>query len=203
MTRWTDAVGEGSAERYAERFTALEASGADVHGQADFCEGLVPPGALVLDAGCGTGRVSIELSRRGFRCVGVDVDSSMIEHARRVAPANRWLERDLATLDLPERFDLIVAAGNVIPLLAAGTEAQTVRKLTAHLEADGVLVTGFGLDAAHLPLASASFGLVDYDSWCEQAGLSLIDRFATWDRLPYTGGGYAVSVHRRSVNPPA
>jgi len=52
---------------------------------------------------------------------------------RRVAPANRWLERDLATLDLPERFDLIVAAGNVIPLLAAGTEAQTVRKLTAHL----------------------------------------------------------------------
>ena len=101
-----------------------------------------------------------------------------------------------------ERFDLIVAAGNVIPLLAAGTEAQTVRKLTAHLEADGVLVTGFGLDAAHLPLASASFGLVDYDSWCEQAGLSLIDRFAAWDRLPYTGGGYAVSVHRRSVNPP-
>ena len=197
MTRWTDAVGEGSAERYAERFTALEASGADVHGEADFCEGLVPPGALVLDAGCGTGRVSIELSRRGFRCVGVDVDSSMIEHARRVAPANRWLERDLATLDLPERFDLVLAAGNVIPLLAPGTEAQTVHRVTAHLAEGGVLVAGWGLDVAHLPLESVPFGLAEYDGWCGEAGLALVARFTTWDREPYTGGGYAVTVHRR------
>jgi len=200
MTRWRDAVGEGSAERYAERFAALAASGADVHGEARFCEELVPPGALVLDAGCGTGRVAIELSRRRFRCVGVDVDPSMIEHARLAAPDNQWIQQDLTTLDLPDRFDLVLAAGNVIPLLAPGTEAPTLRRLTAHLAAGGVLVAGFGLDAAHLPLESAPFGLVEYDGWCEEAGLELVARFATWGGQPFTGGGYAVSVHRRIAN---
>ncbi|MEU1696760.1 SAM-dependent methyltransferase, partial [Streptomyces hirsutus] len=32
---------------------------------------------------------------------------------------------------------------------------------------------------------------------CAVAGLTLVDRFATWDAAPYDGGGYAVSVHRR------
>ncbi|MBA2445244.1 MAG: class I SAM-dependent methyltransferase [Nocardioidaceae bacterium] len=199
MTRWTDAVGEASAERYAERFTALAASGADVHGEASFCEQLAPPGAHVLDAGCGTGRVAIELSRRGFRCVGVDVDSSMISHARRAAPDISWVEQDLTTLHLPERFDLVLAVGNVIPLLAPGTEAATLVQLAAHVDDGGVLVTGLGLDPAHLPLESAPFGLVEYDAWCEQAGLLLVDRFATWDRQPYGGGCYAVSVHHRGM----
>ncbi len=202
MTRWSDAVGEGSAERYAERFATLAASGGDVHGEARFCEELAPPGARILDAGCGTGRVAIELSRRGFHCVGVDVDSSMIEHARRVAPDLHWVQQDLASLDLAEDFDLIVAAGNVIPLLAGGTEAEALRRFAAHLAPDGMVVTGLGLDPAHLPLPSAPFGLAQYDGWCEQVGFELVDRFATWDRLPYTGGGYAVSVHRRGYKTP-
>ena len=48
-------------QRYAERFDRLEASGASVHGEADFVAALHP--ASVLDAGCGTGRVGIELGR--------------------------------------------------------------------------------------------------------------------------------------------
>lgn len=200
MTRWTDAVGEDRGQRYAQRFATLEASGADVHGEARFCETLVPPGALVLDAGCGTGRVGIELSRTGRHCVGVDADRSMLEQAKRADPAIRWLEQDLAALDLVERFDLILTAGNVIPLLTAGTEAQTVSRLAAHLNPQGVLVSGFGLEALSLPLASAPFGLAEYDGWCEEAELELVARFATWDRQPYDGGGYAISVHRSSGN---
>ncbi|GGL25682.1 class I SAM-dependent methyltransferase [Planomonospora parontospora] len=94
-------------------------------------------------------------------------------------------------------FDLVVAAGNVIPLLAPGTEARAVRRLAALLRPGGLLVAGFGLDAAHLPLASATVGLTEYDAWCEAAGLVLERRMATWDGDPYDGGGYAVSVHRR------
>ena len=40
----------------------------------------------VLDAGCGTGRVAIELARRGIEVVGVDADPDMLERARRRAP---------------------------------------------------------------------------------------------------------------------
>ncbi|MBB2915147.1 SAM-dependent methyltransferase [Streptosporangium becharense] len=96
-------------------------------------------------------------------------------------------------------FDLVVAAGNVIPLLAPGTEARAVAGLAALLRPGGLLVSGFGLDAAHLPLASAPVGLADYDAWCEAAGLTPLRRLATWEGAPYDGGGYAVSIHLRAA----
>ena len=41
------------------------------------------------------------------------------------------------------------------------------------------------------------YGIDDWDGACEAAELDLADRFATWSRDPFTGGDYAVSVHRR------
>jgi SAM-dependent methyltransferase len=196
MTRWTEAAGDDSGERYAQRFSELASSGASVHGEADFCSHLVPSGGDVLDAGCGTGRVAVELERRGRRCVGVDVDASMLRVAERSAPDTTWVLADLTALDLGRRFDLVVAAGNVMPLLAAGTEPDVVRRLAHHLTPVGLLVAGFGLDGAHLPLDSAPFGLREYDAWCCDAGLELVARFATWQRDAFSpGDGYAVSVH--------
>ena len=77
-------------DAYQARFDALAASGVDVHGEAAFACSLEPAPASVLDAGCGTGRVAIELARRGIDVVGVDVDASMLAAARRAAarPSN-------------------------------------------------------------------------------------------------------------------
>ena len=47
-----------------------------------------------------------------------------------------------------------------------------------------------------LPDTPARAALADYDGWCAAAGLTLTERFATWDRVPYSGGRYAVSIHR-------
>jgi ubiquinone/menaquinone biosynthesis C-methylase UbiE len=99
MTRWSDAVGDDSGERYQERMAALAASGQAMHGEADFVAGLVIAGTRVLDAGCGTGRVAVELAARGFDVVGADVDPSMLAVARRSAQDVAWLQRDLAALD--------------------------------------------------------------------------------------------------------
>lgn len=199
MNRWRDLAGDSSGEGYAQRFADLAESGADVHGEARLIAGLLTPGSRVLDAGCGAGRVAIELSRRGHSCVGVDVDDSMLAVARRQNSEVDWVTADLASLELSEQFDLVVAAGNVVPLLAAGTEAATVRRLAAHLAPHGVLVAGFGLDAVHLPLPSAPFGLSEYDGWCIDAGLVLQRRLADWDGAAYRpGGGYAVSLHRHA-----
>ena len=52
-------------DAYDRRFRAAAAAGADVHGEADFVESLGVHS--VLDAGCGTGRVGIELARRAWR----------------------------------------------------------------------------------------------------------------------------------------
>ncbi|UNS99817.1 class I SAM-dependent methyltransferase [Streptomyces tubbatahanensis] len=201
MSRWNELTGETSGSEYAARFAALSRSGKDVHGEARFCAALVPAGARVLDAGCGTGRVMIRLTELGYDCVGVDRDASMLAMARKQAPSLPWFQHDLAEFQ-PDRlgvaadFDLVVAAGNIFPLLAAGTEATVVERLATALRPGGLLVAGFGLDAAHLPVPP-SITLPEYDDYCAAAGLALVDRCATWDADPYEGGGYAVSVHRR------
>jgi SAM-dependent methyltransferase len=179
---------------YDVRFRAMEAAGEHVHGEADFVAGLGP--TRVLDAGCGTGRVAIELARRGIETVGVDLDRAMLEAARANAPHLRWVEADLATLDLRsdqdarERFDVVVAAGNVLIFVTPEDEAAVVERLADHLTPGGRLITGF-------QLLDDRYDLETYDRHCAEAGLVLEERFATWDRTPWRAGAdYAVSVHR-------
>jgi len=201
VTRWTDATGGGGGQDYAARFDALAATGADVHGEAALCAALVPVGSRILDAGCGTGRVAIRLAELGYDCTGTDLDPSMLAVARERAPQLTWVESDLSTLDLlaggDPAYDLVVLAGNVVPLAAPGTEQAVVARMAAHLRPGGLLVAGFGLDRAHLPDAAGRVALADYDAWCSAAGLQPLRRLATWDGEPYDGGGYAVSIHTR------
>jgi len=187
QNRWQrEAVPRGDA--YDRRFAQLAAAGHDVHGEADFVASLAVHS--VLDAGCGTGRVALELASRGLDIVGVDADPAMLEVARRKGPAITWIEADLVDLDLGRRFEAVVLAGNVMIFLAPGTEGAVVANLAGHLEAGGLLVAGFSTDAG-LDLAA-------YDRLAATAGLDLVERWATWDRAPeVAGGNYAVSVHGR------
>lgn len=199
-SRWRQLRGTASGGDYArvvaERLTAQASRGGDVHGEAAFVSSLVEPPAAVLDAGCGTGRVGIRLAELGYAVTGVDVEPSMLAVARQAAPEVPWLEQDLAELDLGgSRFDVVLAAGNVVPLLAEGDLTEVVRRLAEHLRAGGLLVTGFGLDAAHLPAGCPVTPLADYDAAADPAGLRLLARHGTWEGAPFTGGGYAVSVH--------
>lgn len=178
-------------DAYQARFDALATTGTPVHGEADLVEALGV--ASVLDAGCGTGRVGIELARRGLEVVGTDVDPSMLATARRRAPALEWVEADLVTLDLGRRFDVVLLAGNVLVFVVPGTEAAVVARCAAHVAPGGLLVAGFQLRPGGYALAA-----LDHDA--RAAGLIPELRFATWDRQPYDGGDYAVSAFR---SPPA
>jgi len=182
-------VTEWDGDEYQRRFDDLAASGADVHGEATFVAAYSP--ASVLDAGCGTGRVAIELARRGIDVVGVDADASMLETARRLAPSVTWVESDLADLDLGRTFDVVVMAGNVPLFTAPGTTGALVAGCARHVAGSGLLVAGFQLGPA--------YAIDQYDREAAEAGLELVERFATWDRAPFDGGGYAVSVHRRAA----
>lgn len=187
-SRWTKSGG-ARGEAYDRRFEQLAASGADVHGEAAFVASLSPAPSAVLDAGCGTGRVAMELARRGVDVVGVDLDPAMLEVARRKAPELEWVEANLASLGLSRRFDVVVMAGNVLLFVAPGTEPAVVERLSAHLLPDGRLVAGFSL--------GSGLTLEDYDDMAAAAGLTLEERFATWERAPFSADeGYAVSVHR-------
>jgi SAM-dependent methyltransferase len=162
-------------------------AGENPHGEADMVCGYAP--RSVLDGGCGTGRVGIELVRRGIAVLGVDADPDMIEAARAKAPDIEWLAVDLADLERSERFDVVVLAGNVVPYVAPARRSAAVGACARHLTPGGRLIAGFQLQDGWPTLA-------DYDAWCAFAGLEPEGRFATWDGEPYVGGAYAVSVHR-------
>jgi len=188
--RW-QAEAAGRSRTYDDRWEQLAAEGRNVHGEADFVERLGP--RSVLDAGCGTGRVAVELARRGIEVSGVDIDRSMLDVARAKAPELDWVEADLAAVDLGRTYEAAVMAGNVMIFLQSGTEAAVVANLARHLAPRGALVAGFSLEPGRLDLAT-------YDGLSQAAGLVREGRWATWDRQPYRGGDYAVSVHRRPSN---
>ena len=163
-----------------------------MHGEATFVRAYGP--TTVLDAGCGTGRVAIELAEHGIDVVGVDVDASMLGTARERGPDVAWIESDLRALDLGRTFDVVVMAGNVPLFTPPGTQAELVAAVARHVSPDGVLVAGFSTDWTDRPYDTSR-----YDEACAAGGLVLAERFSTWDRQPWgSGSTYAVSVHRHS-----
>ncbi|MEM8708957.1 MAG: class I SAM-dependent methyltransferase [Actinomycetota bacterium] len=193
MSRWLERDDVPRGDDYDQRWHDLADAGEAVHGEADLIGSLLATGS-VLDAGCGTGRVAIELSRRGYDVVGVDLDPGMLDTARTKAPELAWHLADLLTVDVGRTFDLVALPGNVMIFLDPGTEAGVVANLVRHLEPDGRLVAGF-------QLTDDRYALHDYDDACAAAGLELEHRWATWDREPFVSDGaeYAVSVHRRAM----
>lgn len=188
--RWFTATKEGHSEWYVERFRTMAAEGADLAGEARLVDAIVAPGSRILDAGCGPGRVGAELFDRGHTVVGVDVDPVLIAAAEEDHPGPRWLVGDLSQLHLDEDpFDAAVVAGNVMVFLAAGTEAEVLSRLRAHVRTDGRIVVGFRLDTAYT--------LERFDADIAASSLVLEQRFATWDLVPYADGAdFAVTLLR-------
>lgn len=194
-TRWQRSDVARGAD-YDARWQELAASGENIHGEADLVDDLLSQtgGRRVLDAGCGTGRIAIELDRRGFTVTGIDSDPEMIAEARSKAPSLTWLLGDLAELSpdaYTEPVDLVLLAGNVMIFLEPGTEQQALANLAGTLTPGGVLVAGFSVRPEGLTPEG-------YDELAAAAGLDPVARWATWDRERFTGGDYVVSVHRVS-----
>ncbi len=186
-SRWQASDG-ARGDDYDRKWREMAAAGQDPHGEVAFVQRYEP--TQVLDAGCGTGRVAIELARRGVRVVGFDLDPAMLDTARANAPDIRWELADASTVALGERFDLIVMAGNVMIFVEPGIEADVVRRMSDHLEPQGRWVTGFSL----LP---DRYDLGTMDAQASAVGFTLEDRFATWDGDRFVDGAdYAVSVYR-------
>src|ERR1700687_952947 len=79
----------------------------------DFCHWLGSP-LDALDAGCGTGFLSLELAARGHRVSGIDFAPAMLAAARRKAAAQRlsvrFEEGDAEQLPFaPGSFDLVIS----------------------------------------------------------------------------------------------
>lgn len=78
---------------------------------------LLPPGARVLDLGCGEGRDSVFFASRGFEVTGVDVSLAGLRKAERLARERslevRWLHGNMAHLPFDGAFHLVYSCGAI------------------------------------------------------------------------------------------
>lgn len=187
--RWTHWRATVDLEEYHARFVRMEAAGQASHGEADFIEGYHP--SSVLDAGCGMGRVAIELHHRGIEVVGADLDDDLLAFARADLPEIEWHHADLATMRLGRTFDVVAMPGNVMIFCRDEDRGAIVSNLATHLGEDGLLIAGFSIERR-----TGGLTLDEYDAYCQDAGLFLVDRYGSWERDAYTDSNYAVSMHR-------
>jgi trans-aconitate 2-methyltransferase len=105
--RWLSSRSDGGDD-YDRRLAERPTTGPGVHGEADLVFALAP--ATVLDAGCGTGRVTrllLERLPRGH-VVAVDAAPSMVEAAREALGERATvIESDLVDLELDEPVDAV------------------------------------------------------------------------------------------------
>lgn len=74
--------------------------------------------ARILELCCGTGRLTLPIAKDGYNISGVDYTPSMLDQAKLKASEEgldvEFIEADIRTLDLPEKYDLIFIPFNSI-----------------------------------------------------------------------------------------
>ena len=75
-------------------------------------------GQRVLDAGCGTGHISIELAKRGAQVLGVDISTNLIEVAKARIPMSLTEKIQFESGDMLSsehgKFDYVIAMDSLI-----------------------------------------------------------------------------------------
>jgi SAM-dependent methyltransferase len=99
-------------------------------------------GGPVLEVGCGTGRVLLHLAEAGIPVTGVDSSPAMLSLARaKLGDRVRLLEGDMRSVELAERYALIIISINTfMHLLTTTDQLDALLNLARHLAPDGRLI---------------------------------------------------------------
>ena len=109
MKQWYESLFENYARTYdSEIFTQ------GTIGECDFIEKEInyDKSLKIVDIGCGTGRHSIELTKRGYKVIGIDLSESQLECAKEKAEAINlqidFQKHDARNLLFKNEFDLAI-----------------------------------------------------------------------------------------------
>ncbi|HCN29706.1 MAG TPA: class I SAM-dependent methyltransferase [Verrucomicrobiales bacterium] len=164
---------------------------ADTPREADFLEAMWvehgpsgPPGR-VLEPACGSGRLVLEMARRGWSAAGFDGNASMLEFARgRLAAAGMgallWQDR-MESFRVPgrARFDLAHCLVSTFKYLLTEDHAVScLRRVASVLKPGGIFVLG-------LHLTEYGRATPDHERWvAERGGIHVTCNTRTWPADP-------------------
>ena len=104
----------------------------------------VGPEAWILDAGCGSGRVSIGLKKAGFNVIGLDTSEAMLriaeENTRRAAEDIMYIHQSLLDISLHREMDAVVAVCDVINYIPCQDIDDCFRAVNGALSDGGILI---------------------------------------------------------------
>ena len=122
----------------------------DYKAWADFIEKIIEREArlrpeLVLDLGCGTGKMTLELASRGYDMTGIDYSPDMLDVARDEAEEQGadvlWLCQDMREFELYGTVDLTVSCLDCINHLTRPSDVEKTFKLVHnYLIPDGLFI---------------------------------------------------------------
>jgi SAM-dependent methyltransferase len=129
-------------------------------------------GGPILDVGAGTGRVALDLARRGHRVTALDHDPELLAELRRRAgelPID-VVEADARDFDLGRRFELVAVPMQTIQILGGrGGRERFLRCALEHLESGGLLVATVTSELlafdAHEQIILPLPDLAEHDGW--------------------------------------
>jgi 2-polyprenyl-3-methyl-5-hydroxy-6-metoxy-1,4-benzoquinol methylase len=109
MKQWYEVLFDNYGNQYdKESFTQ------GTIGECDFIEKELnyDKSLKIIDIGCGTGRHSIELTKRGYSVTGIDLSESQLKKAREKAQTNNlkidFLQHDARNLPFENQFDIAI-----------------------------------------------------------------------------------------------
>lgn len=169
-------------ERHHRAWDAARGDRLSEKGWIDRFLALLPPGAEILDLGCGSGRpVAAYLVGLGFRVTGVDSSPGMIGLAAQRLPQGHWLVGDMRRIALSAAFDGLLAWDSLFHLTAED-QRTTFPILAAHARPGAALLFNSGPDAGEAigkwqgePLYHASLSPDDYRAALAASGFAVID----------------------------
>jgi ubiquinone/menaquinone biosynthesis C-methylase UbiE len=101
--------------------------------------------ANILELCCGTGRLTLPIAKEGYNITGVDITSSMLKQAKQKASEAgleiEFMEADIRTLELPEKYDLIFIPFNSIHHLYQNEDLfKAFKAIKNHLKDQGLFL---------------------------------------------------------------
>lgn len=98
-------------------------------------------GDPILELGCGTGKLSIPLAEAGYSVTGLDNSPALLQFATSKCGDVRWVEGDMRSFELGEKYALIMLPSNNLGHLHTIEDFEScISSVKRHLEPGGALV---------------------------------------------------------------